>query len=71
MNLNVIFVCCLVTPAEKKYYGAIERPSPFTASMEVMWQQGIDTLARVFSYNVAEMIMFFQNTSIIRISSTQ
>jgi hypothetical protein len=28
--------------------------------MEAMRQQGIDTLAKMFSYDVAEMIMFFQ-----------
>jgi hypothetical protein len=60
-NLNVIFVCSLVTPAGKKYYGAIERPSRFAASMEAMWQQGINTLAEVSSYNVAEMIILFQD----------
>jgi hypothetical protein len=60
-DLNVIFVCALVTPAGKKSSGAIERPNPFAASMEAMWQQGIDTLANMFSYNVAEMIMLFQD----------
>jgi hypothetical protein len=29
--------------------------------MDEMWQQGIDTLAKVFSYNVAEMIRLFQD----------
>jgi hypothetical protein len=29
--------------------------------MEAMWQQGIDTLAKVFSYNVAETVMLFQD----------
>jgi hypothetical protein len=29
--------------------------------MEAMWQQGIDTLTKVFSYSVAEMIMLFQD----------
>jgi hypothetical protein len=29
--------------------------------MEAMWQQGIDTLVQVFSCNVAEMIMLFQD----------
>jgi hypothetical protein len=48
-DLNVIFACCLVMPAGKNYYEAIERPSPFAASMEAMRQQGIDTLAKVFS----------------------
>jgi hypothetical protein len=50
-----------VTPAGKKYYNVIERPGPFAASMEAMWQQGIDTLAKMFSCNVAEMIMLFQD----------
>jgi hypothetical protein len=59
-DLNGIFICCLVTPAVEEYSGAIERVSPFAASMETIWQQGIDTLAKVFSYIVAEMIMFFQ-----------
>jgi hypothetical protein len=35
-DLNVKFVCCLVTPAGKKYYGAIETLSEFAASMEAM-----------------------------------
>jgi hypothetical protein len=26
-----------------------------------MWQQGVDTLAKVFSYNIAEMIRRFQD----------
>jgi hypothetical protein len=26
-DLNTIFVCCLVMPAGKQYYGEIERPS--------------------------------------------
>jgi regulator of sigma D len=30
--------------------------------MEAMWQQGIDTLAKVFSYNVIEMMMLFQDS---------
>jgi hypothetical protein len=47
----------------KKYDGAIERPSRLAASMEARWQQGIDTLAKVFSYNVVEMIMLFQDYS--------
>jgi hypothetical protein len=29
--------------------------------MEAMWQQGINRLAMVFSYNVVEMIMLFQD----------
>jgi hypothetical protein len=29
--------------------------------MEHMWQQGIDTLAKVFSYDVAEMAKLFQD----------
>jgi hypothetical protein len=37
-HLNVIFVCCLVTPAGRKYYSAIERPGRFAASMEAIWQ---------------------------------
>jgi hypothetical protein len=60
-DLSVIFVCCLVTPTGKKYSGAIARPSRFPASMEAMWQHGIDTLAKVFSYNVTEMIGLFQD----------
>jgi hypothetical protein len=60
-DLNIIFVCCVVTPTGKKYCGALERPSPFTVSMEAMWQQGIDTLAKVFSHDAAEMIGLFQN----------
>jgi hypothetical protein len=35
-DLNVIFVCCLVASAGKKYWGAIERPSLFSASIEAM-----------------------------------
>jgi hypothetical protein len=61
MDLNVIFVCCLVTPAGKKYYGAIERPNQFAASMEAMWQQGIDTLAKMSSYDIAKMIRLLQD----------
>jgi hypothetical protein len=45
----------------EKDYGAIERPNRFAASMEAMWQQGIDTLAKVFSYDVGQMIRLFQN----------
>jgi hypothetical protein len=29
--------------------------------MEAMRQQGIDTLAKVFLYHVAEMVMLFQD----------
>jgi hypothetical protein len=29
--------------------------------MEAMWQQGIEILAKVFSYDVAEMIKLFQD----------
>jgi hypothetical protein len=29
--------------------------------MEVMWQQGIDTLAKVFAFDVAEMTRLFQD----------
>jgi hypothetical protein len=50
-----------VTPAGKQYYRVIERPSRFAASMEAMWQQSIDTLAKVFSDDVVEMIMLFQD----------
>jgi hypothetical protein len=45
----------------EKYYGATERPSPFAASMEIMWQQGIGPLTKAFSYNVDEMVMSFQD----------
>jgi hypothetical protein len=47
--------------AAKKYDGAIEQPGPFTASIEAMWQQGMGTLIKVFSYNVAKMIMSLQD----------
>jgi hypothetical protein len=59
-DLNLIFVC-LVMPAGKKHSGAIERPSPFAASMEAVLQQGIDTLAKVFYSDIAEMIRLFQD----------
>jgi hypothetical protein len=60
-DLNVIFVCFLVASAGKQYWGAIERPSPFAISMEAMSQQGINTLVKVFSYDVAEMIRLLQD----------
>jgi hypothetical protein len=37
MDLNIIFVCWLVTPAGKRYYGTIEAPNPFAVNMETMW----------------------------------
>jgi hypothetical protein len=40
----------------EKYCGAIERPSPVAVSMEAMWQQGIDTLVKVFSYGAIHVI---------------
>jgi hypothetical protein len=60
-DLNVIFVCCLVTPAGIGDSGAIQRPRSFAAGMKAMWQPGIDTLAKVFSYNVAGMTELFQD----------
>jgi hypothetical protein len=60
-----------VTPAGKKYHGAIERPSPFAASTEAMRQQGTDPLAKVFSYDVVEMIMLFRDYLYNIVSSTQ
>jgi hypothetical protein len=50
-----------VTPAGKKYSGAIEPPSRLGASMEAMWQQSINTLAKVFFYDVAEITRLFQD----------
>jgi hypothetical protein len=50
-----------VTLPGEKYYGAIERPSRFAASMESMWEHGIDILAKVFSYNAVEMTRLFQD----------
>jgi hypothetical protein len=58
-DLNIILVCCLVTPAGKNYCGAIEQPSPFAVCMETMWQQSIDTFANVLSYDAAEMVRLF------------
>jgi lauroyl/myristoyl acyltransferase len=60
-DLNVRFVCCLVTPAGIKYYGIIEPPSAFAVSMEAMRQQDVNTLANMFSCNVAEMIRLVQD----------
>jgi hypothetical protein len=60
-DLNIIIVCCLVTLAGTKYHGVIEPRSRFAASMEIMWRQGIDALAKVFSSSVAEMIRLFQD----------
>jgi hypothetical protein len=59
--LNVIFVCRLARPAQRKNYGAIERPSRFAASVEAMCQQGIDAFAKLFSYDVVETIRLFQD----------
>jgi hypothetical protein len=70
-NLNIIFVCWVVTSAGKGYYGTIEQQSPFAVTVEAMWWQGIDTLAKMFSYDVAEIIRLFQATYAIRVSSTQ
>jgi hypothetical protein len=61
-NLNVIFVCCLVTPARKRYYVGVQRPSAFAASMEAMWQQGVETLDKASFSDVAEMTRFFQDS---------
>jgi hypothetical protein len=38
-DLNVRFVCCLVTPARKRYYGPVQKLEVFAVSMEVMWKQ--------------------------------
>jgi hypothetical protein len=61
MNLKVIFVCYLATPAWKRYYGAVQRPSAFAASMEAMWHQGIETLNKAFASDVVEMTRLFQD----------
>jgi hypothetical protein len=45
--------------SREKYYDTVERLSRFAASMEAMWRQGTDILAKVFSYDVAEMIRLF------------
>jgi hypothetical protein len=44
-----MFFCRIVARAAERYYGAIQRPSPFAAGMEAIWQQGVDTLANAFS----------------------
>jgi hypothetical protein len=50
-----------VTPAGKRYYGAIERPSRSAASIQAICQQGINTLSKVFFYDVAEMMRLLQD----------
>jgi hypothetical protein len=47
-DLNVIFVCCLVTPAGKKYDGAIEQLSRFSAGMEAMCNRAATHWRRCF-----------------------
>jgi hypothetical protein len=59
--IETSFTCGLVTPAGKIYDGIVRRPSAFTASVEVVWKQGIDALARVFSNNIDQMVSLFQD----------
>jgi hypothetical protein len=61
MDGNIIFICCLVTPIGKKYSGIVQRPSAFAASTAVLWKQGVDTLGKAFSYDIAQIINLFQD----------
>jgi hypothetical protein len=60
-DLDCIFAYCLVTPVGKRYCGAVQRASAFTASIEVMWRQGIDALPKAFSDNMGQMVNLFHN----------
>jgi hypothetical protein len=48
-DLSMMFACRLVMPVEQRYYSAVPWPGAFAASMEVMWRQCIDALAKLFS----------------------
>jgi hypothetical protein len=58
-DLNIIFTLYLVAPVGKRYYGALQRPGAFAANMEILWKQGVDTLATAFSHDIAEMVSIF------------
>jgi hypothetical protein len=60
-DVNILFICFLVTPIGKRYYSAVTRSSEFAVSMETMWKKGVVTLSRVFYYDVAQMISLFQD----------
>jgi hypothetical protein len=50
-----------VTPVGKRYYGAVSPASAFAAQMEVMWKQGVVTLAKAFFDDVAEVTRRFRD----------
>jgi hypothetical protein len=56
-----MFAYCTATPVGKRYSGAVQRPRAFAASIETMRKQTVDTLARTFSDDVAQIINLFQN----------
>jgi hypothetical protein len=62
-DLNIIFTCWLMSPIGKRYHGVVQRPSMFVTSIEVMWKQGINALARAFSRDVPQMISLFSDYS--------
>jgi hypothetical protein len=60
-DFNIIVACCLVTPVGKIDSGAVQRPSMFAASMEVMRKQGVDALAKALSHDIGQIISLFQD----------
>jgi hypothetical protein len=62
MDVNIIFICFLVTPIGKTYYRTVTRPSEFAASMGTMWKKGVVTLSKAFYCDVAQMISLSRTT---------
>jgi hypothetical protein len=48
-------------PVGKGYNGAVQQPSGPTASIEMMWKHGVNTLAAVFSSDATQIISLFQD----------